>query len=375
MMLKRTTKISVLSLFWLLCACDSGSETATQTEEIPAIVDVTTLTAEPVSQEHIFPGRVAAYRIAQIRPQVSGIVTEMKFNQGSELTPGQALFQIDPAPFKAEVNSAAASLQKAQASYRQLQAKANRLAKIKHTGAVSEQDFDEALSAADQAKAAISEARAALERRQLDLSYSTVKSPIGGRVDQNFITEGALVSVSDTQPLATVQQIDKVYVDVRQPAARMNTLRAAAGTLASNENAATATIIAADGTPYSNKAQILFTGVSVDAGTGDVVMRLLVDNPDRTLLPGMYVQAKITRLLEKDGLTVPREAVVREGDKTHVWLNDQGKAKSVEVELGEAIGAKFSILKGLKAGDQLVIKGMSRLQEGISLQLAQGAHP
>lgn len=132
MMLKRTTKISVLSLFWLLCACDSASETATQTEEIPAIVDVTTLTAEPVSQEHIFPGRVAAYRIAQIRPQVSGIVTEMKFNQGSELTPGQALFQIDPAPFKADVNSAAASLQKAQASYRQLQAKANRLTKIKH---------------------------------------------------------------------------------------------------------------------------------------------------------------------------------------------------------------------------------------------------
>ncbi|MDA5544394.1 efflux RND transporter periplasmic adaptor subunit [Yersinia rochesterensis] len=369
------TKISMLSLFWLLSACDSGSETAAQTEEMPAIVNVTTLTAEPVSQEHTFPGRVAAFRIAQIRPQVSGIVTEMKFNQGSELTPGQALFQIDPASFKADVNSAAASLQKAQASYRQLQAKANRLAKIRHTGAVSDQDYEEALSTAEQAKAVISEARATLERRQLDLSYATVKSPISGRVDQNFITEGALVSASDSQALATVQQIDKVYVDVRQPAAQMNALRTAAGTLASGGNAATAAIISADGTPYSNQAQILFTGVSVDASTGDVVMRLLVDNPDRTLLPGMYVQAKITRLLDQDGLMVPREAVVREGDKTYVWLNEQGKAKAVKVELGEAVGANFFIRNGLKAGDRLVIKGMSRLQEGISLQLAQSAHP
>lgn len=374
MMLNRTTKISVLSLFWLLSACDSGSEIATQTQEMPATVNVMTLITEPVSQEHTFPGRVAAYRIAQIRPQVSGIVTEMKFSQGSELTPGQALFQIDPAPFKADVNSAAASLQKVQASNRQLQAKANRLAKIRHSGAVSDQDYEEALSAADQAKAAISEARPMLERRQLDLSYSTVKSPISGRVDQNFITEGALVNANDSQPLATVQQIDKVYVDVRQPAAQMNALRAAAGTLASRENTATAAIISADGTPYGNKAQILFTGVSVDAGTGDVVMRLLVDNPDRTLLPGMYVQAKISRLLEKNGLLVPRETVVREGDKTYVWLNEMGKAKAVEVELGEAIGSKFFITNGLKAGDQLVIKGMGRLQEGLPLQLAQGAH-
>ena len=373
MMLKRTTKITVLSLLWLLSACDSGSEVAAQTEEMPAMVNVTTLAAEPVFQEQIFPGRVAAFRIAQIRPQVSGIITEMKFNQGSELTPGQALFQIDPAPFKAEVNSAAASLQKAQASYRQLQAKASRLAKIKHSGAVSVQDYEEALSAAEQAKASVSEARAILERKQLDLSYSTVKSPIGGRVDQNFITEGALVSASDSQALATVQQIDKVYVDVRQPASRMNMLQAAAGTLAGDENAASAAVIAADGTPYNNQAQILFTGVSVDASTGDVVMRLQVDNTARTLLPGMYVQAKISRQLEQNGLVIPREALVREGDKTYVWLNDEGKAKSVAVETGEAIGPNLWIKNGLKAGDQLVIKGMSRLQEGMSLHLAQDA--
>lgn len=373
MILKRTTKITVLSLLWLLSACDSSSDVAVQTEEMPAMVSVTTLAVEPVFQEQIFPGRVVAFRIAQIRPQVSGIITEMKFNQGSELTPGQALFQIDPAPFKAEVNSAAASLQKAQANYRQLQAKASRLAKIQHSGAISVQDYEEALSAAEQAKATVSEARAILERKQLDLSYSSVKSPISGRVDQNFITEGALVNANDSQAMATVQQIDKVYVDVRQPASQMNILQAAAGTLAADGNVASAAVIAADGTPYKNQTEILFTGVSVDAGTGDVVMRLQVDNADRTLLPGMYVQAKISRLLEQNGLMIPREAVVREGDKTYVWINDEGKAKSVGVETGEAIGPNLWIKNGLKAGDQLVIKGLSRLQEGMSLHLVQDA--
>ena len=367
MMQKQTTRISLLSLLLLLTACDSGSDTAAQSQDMPARVTIHTLTAGPVRYEQTFPGRVTAYRIAQIRPQVSGIVTEMKFSQGSELQPGQALFQIDPAPFKAEVNSAAASLQKAQASYRQLQAKANRLSRLTRTGAISQQDHEEAVSAADQARASVAEARATLERRQLDLAYATVKTPIGGRVDQNFITEGALVSANDTQALATVQQIDKVYVDVRQPAAQQGALPSDTG------NSVQATILSANGNPFSNKADILFTGVSVDAGTGDVVMRLLVDNPQRTLLPGMYAQAKITHLLASEGLTVPREAVVRENNTTTVWLNRDGKAKSVVVELGEAIGANYYIRQGLNPGDQLITQGAGRLQDGMALQPAQAS--
>lgn len=371
MMPKQTTKIrhsSLLLLVLLLTACDSGTNTTEQTQEMPASVTVQTLTAGPVEYEQTFPGRVAAYRIAQIRPQVSGIITEMNFSQGSELKAGQALFQIDPAPFKADVNSADASLTKAQASYRQLQAKAKRLSSLTRTGAISQQDYEDAISAADQAKASVAEARATLERRQLDLAYATVKTPIGGRVDQNFITEGALVSAGDTQALATVQQIDKVYVDVRQPAAQQHALPSGAGNPSVH-----ATILSANGKPFSNRADILFTGVSVDAGTGDVLMRLLVDNPERTLLPGMYAQAKITHLLTNEGVTVPREAVVRENDKAKVWLNQEGKAKSVTVELGESIGPNYYIRKGLKAGDQLITQGMSRLQDGVALQLAQGS--
>lgn len=376
MMPKYTTKIrnsSLLLLSLLLAACDSGTDTAEQTQEIPARVTIQTLKSGPIDYEQSFPGRVAPYRVAQIRPQVSGIITEMNFSQGSELRPGQALFQIDPAPFKSDVNSASASLKKAQASYLQLQAKAKRLSSLTRTGAISQQDYEDAVSAAAQANATVAEARATLERRQLYLAYATVKTPIGGRVDQNLITEGALVSAGDTQALATVQQIDKVYVDVRQPAAQLSVFPSKEGNLSESEYRVHATILSASGEPFNNKAEILFTGVSVDAGTGDVVTRLLVDNPERTLLPGMYVQAKITHLLTNDGLKIPREAVVRENNEAKVWLNQKGKAKAVAIQLGEAIGANYYVRQGLKSGDQLIIQGMSRLQDGVVLQLAQGS--
>lgn len=370
MMQKRSMRISALSLLLLLAACDSETSTVEQAVDMPASVKEQTLSAAPVKYEQSFPGRVAAYRIAQIRPQVSGIITEMKFHQGSELTPGQALFQIDPAPFQADVNSAAASLQKAQASYQLLLGKANRLAKLTRTGAISQQDYEDAVSAADQAKASVAEARAAYERKRLDLTYATVKSPIGGRVDQNFITEGALVAANDTQALATVQQIDKVYVDVRQPAAQQTALASVAANLPDGEKAAAATILSADGKPLSNKAQILFTGVSVDAGTGDVIMRILVDNPQRTLLPGMYAQAKISWLLANEGIVVPREAVVQVNNEAKVWLNEEGKAKSVVVELGQPVGGNYYVRQGLKSGDRLITQGIGRLQDGMALQLA-----
>jgi multidrug efflux system membrane fusion protein len=185
-----------------------------------------------------------------------------------------------------------------------LQAKVNRLSSLIRTGAISQQDYEDAVSAADQSKATVAEARATLERRKLDLAYATVKTPIGGRVDQNFITEGALVSAGDTQALATVQQIDKVACRC-PPACRPAKFLASGYDYQSGvENKVQATILSANGKPFSNKAEILFTGVSVDAGTGDVVMRLLVDNPQRILLPGMYIQAKITHVLTNDGVTV-----------------------------------------------------------------------
>lgn len=359
MFTKSITRLSLIPIFYVLSGCDAPTKTAAS-ETPPTSVKVETLALQPVTMVQAFPGRVTAFRTAQIRPQVSGIITAMRFSQGSEITPGQALFQIDPAPFNADVNSAAAAVEKAEASYRQLVARAARLQKLRGSGAISQQDYEDAASNAAQAKATVSETRAALARKQLDLSYATVKAPIGGRIDQNFVTEGALVSASDSQAMATVQQIDRVYVDVRQPASTIQALPAIAPVRAD--------ILSAAGEPLSNSARILFTGVSVDTGTGDVVMRLEVENPQRTLLPGMYVQAKISRQLAAEGVVIPQEALVRNGDTTQVWLDDGGKAKAVDVQLGETLSGHYFVRAGLHAGDRLITQGGGKLQQGMPLQ-------
>ncbi len=353
---KSIARLSLIPMFYLLSGCDAPKET-TASETPPVSVIVETLVLQPVTQEQVFAGRVTAFRTAQIRPQVSGIITAMHFSQGSEIRPGQVLFQIDPAPFKADVNSAAAAVEKAEASYRQLVARAARLQKLHGSGAISQQDHEDAASNAAQAKATVSETRAMLARKQLDLSYATVKAPIGGRIDENFVTEGALVSSSDSQAMAMVQQIDRVYVDVRQPASAIQTLPATAPVRAD--------ILSASGEPFSNSARILFTGISVDTGTGDVVMRLEVDNPQHALLPGMYVQAKISRQLAAEGVVIPQEALVRNGDVTQVWLDKGGKAKAVTIRLGETLSGHYFVRAGLNAGDRLITQGGGKLQEGM----------
>lgn len=355
MFTKSIARLSLIPMFYLLSGCDVAPEMAAQ-EMPPVSVTVKTLELQPVTQEQTYPGRVTAFRTAQIRPQVSGIITAMHFSQGSEIHLGQALFQIDPAPLKADVNSAAAAVEKAEASYRQMMARAARLQKLHGSGAISQQDHEDAASNAAQAKATVSETRAVLARKQLDLSYATVKAPIGGRIDQNFVTEGALVSSSDSQAMAMVQQIDRVYVDVRQPASVIQTLPTTAPVRAD--------ILSASGEPFSNSARMLFTGVSVDTGTGDVVMRLEVDNPQRTLLPGMYVQAKISRQLAAEGVVIPQEALVRNGDATQVWLDKGGKAQAVNITLGETLSGHYFVRAGLNAGDRLITQGGGKLQEG-----------
>ncbi|MBN3059088.1 efflux RND transporter periplasmic adaptor subunit [Pectobacterium versatile] len=367
-------RLSLIPLLYVLSGCDSSTESAASAETPPAAVKVKTLALQPVTLDQAFPGRVAAFRTAQIRPQVSGIITGMSFSQGSEVRPGQALFQIDPAPFRADVNSAAAAVEKAQANYRQLQARAARLEKLRGSGAISQQDYEDAASNAAQAKATVAETRATLARRQLDLSYATVKAPIGGRIDQNFVTEGALVSSSDSQAMATVQQIDRVYVDVRQPASAMHALPVTAA--AQKEAPVRADILSATGEPFSNSTRILFTGVTVDAGTGDVIMRIEAENPERTLLPGMYVQAKISRQLAAEGVVIPQEALVRNGETTQVWLDDGGKAKAVPVELGEALNGNYFVRSGVKAGDRLITQGAGKLQDGMPIQTGdEKQHP
>lgn len=351
----------------LLVAILAGCGQQTPQGATPPIpVAAATLVAAPLDLTEDLPGRVAAVRIAEIRPQVSGIVMRRQFEQGTEVRAGQPLFQINPAPFKAEVDTANAGLQRAEAALARASVQTKRLQTLVEADAISRQVYDDAVSQRNQAAADVAQARATLARRQLDLKFATVEAPISGRIDQALVTEGALVSSADTNPMARIQQIDQVYVDVRQPAAALESLRAALSTAPeAGGTGLPVQVLRDNGTAYDLKGRMLFSGVNVDAGTGDVLVRVLVDNPKRQLLPGMYVRTRIPRASYTNALTVPQEAVVRVGGKPQVWVLDaKGHVALKPVELGELTNRRYRIQAGLQAGQRIVVEGMERLTDG-----------
>lgn len=350
-----------------LAGCD-GAPHAQDAQALPQ-VSVMTLAGEDLVISEDLPARVAAVRSADIRAQISGIVQRRLFEQGAEISAGTVLFQINPAPFKADVDSAAAALQRAEAVLARARIQIERLTPLLRTEAISRQTYDDAVSQRDQAAADVAQAKATLARHQLNLQFASVQAPITGRIDQALVSEGALVSPTDTTPMARIQQIDQVYVDVRQPASVLDSLRQQAGSTAPE---LTVDILSSDGTPLGMQGHILFSGIEVDAGTGDVLLRVLVDNPERRLLPGLYVQARIPRARYANALSVPQQAVVRTSGQASVWVvNDQGQAQQVPVTTGELVARQYRIASGLSAGQQVVIEGIERLTPGAQVI----AHP
>ncbi|MCS3832935.1 multidrug efflux system membrane fusion protein [Aeromonas veronii] len=354
--------LAVIAAFGL-----AGCDVAPQEQEAPALpqVSVLTLTGRELVISEDLPARVAALRSADIRAQISGIVQRRLFEQGAEISAGTVLFQINPAPFKADVDSAAAALQRAEAVLARARIQIERLRPLLRTDAISRQTYDDAVSQRDQAAADVAQARATLARHQLNLQFASVEAPIAGRIDQALVSEGALVSPTDTTPMARIQQIDQVYVDVRQPASVLESLRQQAGSKAPE---LAVEILGSNGTPLGMQGHILFSGIEVDAGTGDVLLRVLVDNPERRLLPGLYVQARIPRARYANALTVPQQAVVRTSGQTSVWVVDgQGQAQLVPVNTAELVNHQYRIASGLSAGQQVVIEGLDRLTSGIQV--------
>ncbi|WP_421294028.1 efflux RND transporter periplasmic adaptor subunit [Aeromonas veronii] len=354
--------LAVIAAFGL-----AGCDVAPQEQETPAPpqVSVLTLTGRELVISEDLPARVAALRSADIRAQISGIVQRRLFEQGAEISAGTVLFQINPAPFKADVDSAAAALQRAEAVLARARIQIDRLKQLLRTDAISRQTYDDAISQRDQAAADVAQARATLARHQLNLQFASVEAPIAGRIDQALVSEGALVSPTDATPMARIQQIDQVYVDVRQPASVLESLRQQAGSTAPE---LAVEILGSNGTPLGMQGHILFSGIEVDAGTGDVLLRVLVDNPERRLLPGLYVQARITRARYANALTVPQQAVVRTSGQTSVWVVDgQGQAQLVPVNTAELVNGQYRIASGLSAGQQVVIEGIDRLTPGVQV--------
>ncbi|HHQ4600185.1 TPA: efflux RND transporter periplasmic adaptor subunit [Aeromonas veronii] len=356
--------LAVIAAFGL-----AGCDAAPQEQEAPAPpqVSVLTLTGRELVISEDLPARVAALRSADIRAQISGIVQRRLFEQGAEISAGTVLFQINPAPFKADVDSAAAALQRAEAVLARARIQIDRLQPLLRTDAISRQTYDDAVSQRDQAAADVAQAKATLARHQLNLQFASVEAPIAGRIDQALVSEGALVSPTDATPMARIQQIDQVYVDVRQPASVLESLRQQAGSTATAPELAVE-ILGSNGTPLGMQGHILFSGIEVDAGTGDVLLRVLVDNPERRLLPGLYVQARIPRARYANALTVPQQAVVRTSGQTSVWVVDgQGQAQLVPVNTAELVNSQYRIASGLSAGQQVVIEGIDRLTTGVQV--------
>ncbi|MFQ1793855.1 efflux RND transporter periplasmic adaptor subunit [Aeromonas veronii] len=354
--------LAVIAAFGL-----AGCDVAPQEQEAPAPpqVSVLTLTGRELVISEDLPARVAALRSADIRAQISGIVQRRLFEQGAEISAGTVLFQINPAPFKADVDSAAAALQRAEAVLARARIQIERLKPLLRTDAISRQTYDDAISQRDQAAADVAQARATLARHQLNLQFASVEAPIAGRIDQALVSEGALVSPTDATPMARIQQIDQVYVDVRQPASVLESLRQQAGSTAPE---LAVEVLGSNGTPLGMQGRILFSGIEVDAGTGDVLLRVLVDNPERRLLPGLYVQARIPQARYANALTVPQQAVVRTSGQTSVWVVDgQRQAQLVPVNTAELVNSQYRIASGLSAGQQVVIEGIDRLTPGVQV--------
>ena len=358
MTIRRITAAACAALVLAMTACSSPEAPA----EAAPKVSVLTVAAQRVQRDDELQGRVAALRTAQIRAQVGGIVRKRLFEQGAEVTAGQALFQIDPSAFRADVDSALAALQRSEAALSRSRVQAQRLQALADAQAVSQQHRDDAAFEYEQARAAVAEARAILARRQLDLRYATVSAPIAGRIDQAMVTEGALVDAADSEPMALVQQIDQVYVDVRQPASQLPQMRKGMA----DGGALPVAIIGANGQEHERAGQLLFSGINVDARTGDVVLRVLVDNPNRDLLPGMFVRARVPRGAASQSPLLPQQAVLRSaGGQTYAWvIGGDGKAVIRTIEIDGSVDRQWIVRSGLQVGERVVVVGQERLQEG-----------
>ncbi|MCP1204285.1 efflux RND transporter periplasmic adaptor subunit [Pantoea sp. B550] len=365
-MLSRKLFSLPLLLVALIAALTGCDEKAIMETEAPAPqVAIEVIQPQVLSVSETLPGRVNALHTAEIRPQVSGIIQRRLFEQGADIKKGMPLFQINAAPFEAEVASAQAGLLRAKAGNDKAQQQAARLRPLMKTGAVSRQSFDEAIANTRQTAADVAQASAALRRKALDLSFATVEAPISGRIDQALISEGAYVTASDSTPLARIYQTDPIYVDVHQPADVYHQLRQQA---VSQQNAATGVpvkILLPGGAVYHQPGRILFSGMSVDPATGDVMVRIEVSNPDRELLPGMFVRVEILRQHYDDALLVPQQAVSLQEGHAALWVvDDRQQARQVNVHVGELIHGAYRIAEGLPAGSRVVVQGMDKLSNG-----------
>ena len=315
------------------------------------------------------PGRVEASRVAQVRARVTGIVLKREFREGSDVKAGQVLFRIDPAPYEAALDSARATLAKAQANVVQTTSQATRFKPLREANAISQQDYVNAQAAQAQAEADVLAAQAALRSAQLNLSYATVTAPISGRIGRALVTEGALVSLAEATQLALIQQIDPAYVNVTQAVAEVARLRAAGGAGKAPAESAPVRLLLDDGSELPQRGRLLFSDLSVDPTSAQVTLRAEVANPQARLLPGMYVRARLVQGQVSGVVLLPQQAVTRaaSGDSVLV-VGEGGKAAPRPVRISGSTGSSWIVTDGLKAGEQVIVEGFQKMRPGVPVK-------
>jgi membrane fusion protein, multidrug efflux system len=360
----------VLSL--ALAGCNEAQPQAGPPALPPPAVDVVTLHARPITLTTDLPGRTSAYRTAEVRPQVSGVLLKRLFNEGDVVQAGQQLYQIDPAPYEAALASAEATLAHARASVRTAQATVDRYQPLAATHAVSRQDVDNAAGTLEQNKADVASAEAAVKTASINLTYTKVLSPITGRTSRSSVTEGALVTASQTTSLVTVTQLDPIYVDVTQSTTTILRLKRelASGQIKSvGEGRIPVRLQLEDGSAYDETGALQFSEVTVDQGTGAVTLRAIFPNRDGLLLPGMFVREQLQEGIVQNGILAPQPGVThnQKGEPTALVVDADGKVQLRVLKTDRAIGNDWLIADGLKDGDRLIVSGVQKARPGMKV--------
>lgn len=365
--------LALLCAFTLLnlTGCDDSSEKTTEVQDAPE-VQVLTLKTQPLPVSTELPGRTSAFRVAEVRPQVSGIILKRAFTEGSDVEAGQTLYQIDPAPLRASYNNAKAAVSEAEANARIAQVTLNRYRSLTGTNYISRQDYDEAQANAAQTRAAAEAANAALETARIHLARSTIVSPISGRIGRSSVTEGALVEDAQNDELATVQQLDPMYLDITQSSQDFLRLQQelASGKLRQQAGKAVVRVIFGDGSVYPRTGTLAFSDVTVDQTTGSITLRAILPNPNHALLPGMFLRARLEEGLDPQALLIPQQAVTRtpQGDATTMVVGSDNKVEVRTISVSQTEGDKWRVSGGLQPGERVIVSGLQRAQPGTTVK-------
>ncbi|UWM66355.1 efflux RND transporter periplasmic adaptor subunit [Enterobacter sp. CP102] len=350
-----------------LTGCDNKAVSSSGKDENPEVI-VETLKSAPLSMTRDLPARTVASRIAEIRPQVSGIVLSRDFTEGSDISAGQALYHIDSAVFRAAVDNARAAVNQATAQSQLAQATLSRYRALSGKNYVSRQDLDQAQATAQQSHAAIDAARAALRSAEIDLKHSVVTSPVDGQIGLSSVTEGALVQNGQATALATVQQLDPMYVDITQPSDDFLRLQQALaqGQIKQVDGKVPVHLLMQNGTPYPLSGTLAFSDVTVDQTTGAITLRAIIPNPEHQLLPGMFVRARLDEGVTPNALLIAQQAISRtpRGDATALVVDHENRVQRRTVVVTQTVGDRWHVARGLEAGERVIVSGSQRVKEG-----------